>query len=546
MRALEIHAETMWRPSEVDRALRFMAEHQLNVLVFHDGDILNRLVFPRTYFQPYSPWGDAPPRRGENAIYNATAYIKNVARRCGNQGIDFMLEVKELAFPDEILELRPDLVIGGTVCPTHPFWAEFIETRYREMCEDYPDLGGFIVSVGSPEARATLVSRRCGCERCTNVVAADWHRSVVSAIDRAVRPHGKRLVIREFSYSAAAQQAVIDSLATMPEDIEYCIKPYARDYYIPWPDNTALKALPGRTKWLEYDVNGQYYGWGLFPCPVVEDMRRRFDAARAEGASGILLRTDWERVNGLWCLDTFNRVNLACAARLGIEPEAAPLEVLADALQSTGLTDQALTPARRTEVARTLLSLMPIVSGVLYVRDYVFNNSSMIPNGIDHAWWFMAEQNDLSEWDPSTAGRLDVTEPSNTAVLLKEKDQALALWESIEPDIREYVREGSLRLPDAGRVGDVVEWMSIYITAFAVSAKVVILCQAARQRETGLDSDEAGVLQAEVERLSRIAETLRARAGRGLYGHHIDLLTDVDRIDRILADADGVRTVANA
>jgi len=539
MRALEINAETMWRPDEVDRALQFITENGMNMLVFHDGDILNRLVFPRAYFQPFSPWGAAPPRRGENAIYNARAYLRNLTRRCRNQGVEFLLEVKELAFPDEILELHPELVKHGAVCPSEPFWAEFIETRYREMCEDFPDLAGFIVSVGSPEGRATLASKRCGCERCAAAVPAEWHRMVSSAIDRAVRPFGRRLVIREFSYSKAAQDAVIESLSKLPENVEYCVKPYARDYYMPWPDNPALPALPGRIKWVEYDVHGQYYGWGILPCAVADDIKLRFDRARANGATGILLRTDWERVNGLWAMNTFSRVNLAVAAYLGLHPDASAAEALAISLRSTGLVDQSLPVSEIGDIVSMLLEVLPIVNRTLYTGRYVYNNSSTIPNGIEHAWWHMAEQNDLSEWDAGATGALDLTDPAVVEALLAEKDAALADWADLLPRFRSRIADGSLRLPDPGRVGDVAAWMDDYLRAFAISGKLVVLAKAL----------EAGVRRPEfVERLDRetlameeIALRAREREELALYSHHVELLMSSVRMLRIVQDARTVR-----
>ncbi len=535
MRALEINAETMWRPDEVDRALRFAADHGMNMLVFHDGDIMNRLVFPRRYFPPFSPWGAAPPRRGENAIYNARAYLRNLTRKCRNQGIQFLLEVKELAFPDEVLELHPELVKNGTVCPTEPFWAEFIETRYREMCEDFVDLAGFIVSVGSPEGRATLASKRCECEGCRNAVPADWHRTVVSAIDRAVRPFGRRLVIREFSYSKAAQDAVIESLSDLPEDIDYCVKPYARDYYMPWPDNPALPALTDRRKWVEYDVHGQYYGWGILPCAVADDIKYRFDRARANGASGILLRTDWERVNGLWAVNTFSRVNLAVAAYLGLHPDADAREALTESLRTTGLVDQALDAEQTADVAAMLSEVLPIVNGTMYTGRFVYNNSSTIPNGVEHAWWHMAVQNDLAEWDPSAEGVLDLSRIENVEALLAEKDAALAAWTDLLPRLRERIANGSLRLPDPGRVGDVAAWADQYLTAFAVSGIVVILAKAleAGRREPELPNR----LEREIDALERMARSALEREELALYSHHIELLMGGERMLRIAEDA---------
>jgi hypothetical protein len=534
--ALEITGETMWRPDEVDRALDFIERHGMTALVFHDSDILNRVTFPKRYFEPFSSWGAAPPRRGENVIYNSRAYLQSVTERCARRGIEFFLEVKELAFPDEILELTPDLVSDGRVCPTHPVWREFIDARYREVCADFPHVTGFIISVGSPEGRASLTARRCRCDRCTTTVDADWHRSIVAAVHGAVAPSGKRLVVREFSYTPQDQQAVIDALAQLPDDIEFCVKPYARDYYLPWPDNTALGALPGRRKWLEYDVHGQYFGWGILPCPVVADQHARFTSAASNGVTNTLLRTDWERINGLWCLDSFSEVNLATAVRLGREPATPPSIALADALKATGIADPALPAPEVASLAEDLLEIYPVVLGALYTQGYVYNVSSMIPSGIRHGWWHMAEQNDLSAWDPDSAGLLDVGKPEVVTRVLAEKDEALARFEKLYPRLRAWQASGSLRLPDPCHVGDVLAWSKNYLECFVYSGKVIVLVAALQQRGS-LSLEEEGILRRDIESLDELTVRLRESLSRAAHRHQVRLLLDVERLERIVGEA---------
>src|SRR5690606_30995896 len=129
-------------------------------------------------------------------------------------------------------------------------------------------------------------------------------------------------------------------------------------------------------KWVEYDVHGQYYGWGILPCAVADDIKFRFDRARENGATGILLRTDWQRVNGLSALNTFSRVNLAVAAYLGVHPDASAEDALVASLRSTELIDQALSDDRAREVAAMLREVLPIVNRSLYTARFVYNNSS--------------------------------------------------------------------------------------------------------------------------------------------------------------------------
>ena len=540
-RGLEISGDSMWSPAKVDVALAFMEQHGMNTLVFHDSDMLNKITFPEAYFKPFSSWGASPPRRGENVIYNCRAYLRSVLAKCARRGVDFFLELKEIGFPDEVLELWPEVVIDGVICPTHPKWSDFISTRYRETCEAFPQVSGFIVSVGSPEGRASLTSHRCRCERCARTEDAEWHRWIVGSISEAVRPYGKRLVIREFSYTPHDQKAVIDALTALPDGIEFCIKPYARDYYLPWPDNTALDSLTERPRWLEYDVHGQYFGWGVLPCAVIDDERLRLVAARRKGVGNVLLRTDWERINALWALDSFGKVNLATAVALHREPDADPRRVLARALKDTNVAGPELAEAEAEKLGDVFRRVYEVVLGALYTAGYVYNVSSMVPNGIRHGWWHMAEQNDLAAWDPAARGRLDVSDPRVVESLLHEKAEASGRIDAVVAELRDWERSGSLRLPDPAGVGDVIAWSERYLKTFVHTGIVVVLAAAVQAREGGvlpggLTPAERAALERSREWLADMVASADGAADRTVHGHQADLLIGIDHVRRMLRE----------
>ncbi|MQA79751.1 MAG: hypothetical protein GEV10_14935 [Streptosporangiales bacterium] len=539
-RALEIHSDLMWREEEIRHALDLIERYEMNALILHEPDLLNRMTYPRRYFTPNSAWGAAPPRRGENLILNTTAYMRNVMAQCRRRGIDFFLNLKELAFPDEFMEIAPDVIVDGKVCPTHPAWAELIDARYTDLCEDYPDLAGVIVSVGSPEGRATLSSRKCGCERCAGTDAAEWYRWITEGLSRPLAKAGKRLVVREFSYLPADQDAVVAGLADLPADIEFAVKPYARDYYPTYPDNPALAALPERRRWLEYDVNGQYFGWGVFPCPVVDDLRHRLTRGLEVGATAVLLRTDWERINDLTALHNVNGLNLAAGALLARHPETSPVDALARALEQTNIVDPSVDPEVRLQVATTLLGLWPVVEKTLYIQGFVYNDSSRIPNGVDHAWWVFAENHNLDDWDPGAAARIDVSDPDVTAAMLTEKDRGRADLLRLVAEIRDWITLGVLRIPDVYRLGDVAGFMATYIEEFVASGKITILVRAAQRRDGGITGQERESLAAETTVLRDVMARTERQRTVGAHTHHVGQLLDTARMERMIADAEQV------
>src|SRR3546814_20833497 len=47
----------------------------MTALVLHETDGLQKILYPRVYFDPYAKWKSAPARRGENAILQAVDFI---------------------------------------------------------------------------------------------------------------------------------------------------------------------------------------------------------------------------------------------------------------------------------------------------------------------------------------------------------------------------------------------------------------------------------------------------------------------------------------
>jgi len=531
---LELTGDAMWNPVKVDQALVAVEQNRLDGIVFHEADILTKIVFPSNYDPATSDW-HGTRRRGVWAIVNNRAYLQDVARRCAARGVMFLLETKELGYPDEFLEDVPDLVVDGVVCPTHPAWEGLLERRYAEVCRLLPELTGFVVSVGTLEGRASLTTRRCQCERCAATDDIAWHRGVVSAIHRVTERFGRTLVVREFSYNPQDQEAVVAGLSRLPASVEYMVKPYARDYYLPWPDNPALGSVPGRRKWLEYDCHGQYFGWGIFPLSVLPDQLARFRSAAEAGCSVLQLRVDWERINGLWAFDTFGKVNVATAALAARSPQTPPEQLLAAALRSTGVVVSSTTDETVVELARHWLDLYPLALRVLYVTGNVYNTSSMIPNGVAQGWSYMSMLHAMRGWHGPSIGSLDVADPEVVQGILAEKAGVASAYEAWHRRMYDWQASGVLRLPDPARLGDVLEWSRLYVDAFVRSAEVVVLVKAAEARS--LTEDERAALQRAAEALDLVRATLEARGARLGHTHHARLLVDPAHLHSMVISA---------
>src|SRR3546814_15662041 len=52
-RALEISGSRMWERNAILQALDFIGKHEMTALVLHETDGLQKILYPRVYFDPY-------------------------------------------------------------------------------------------------------------------------------------------------------------------------------------------------------------------------------------------------------------------------------------------------------------------------------------------------------------------------------------------------------------------------------------------------------------------------------------------------------------
>src|SRR3546814_5293221 len=119
-------------------------------------------------------------------------------------------------------------------------------------------------------------------------------------------------------------------------------------------------------------------------------MAERLDHAERNGVTGGVFRTDWERINDWWSLETINETNLIAAARMSNGRPADTGTVCKEWLVDHGFS---------AEAAPWLASILdltwPIVRRALYIDDFMFADSSFFPRGVAKAWWTMETKHSL-------------------------------------------------------------------------------------------------------------------------------------------------------
>jgi hypothetical protein len=518
-RALELHGRRMWDRVRIIEALDAIRRYRLTALVLHETDMLQHVLFPRAYFDPYAQWAGAPTRRGENAIQNNRVYLDHVIRLARARGVEIWLEVKELGFPDEVLELHPKLLKQGRVCPSEPFWQEFIEARTAELFADFPGLSGLIVSPGSPEGRAARAQNKCGCRLCADTPLALWYQRLIAALYRPAKAAGKRLAVREFAYTPEDQAPLLAALDALPEEIILCAKVTPHDFYPTFPDNPAIRPSR-RPMWVEYDVHGQFYGWGLFPCLMADDIAARLTHAAAQGACGGLFRVEWERVNDLWGLETPNEMNLIAAAAV-----AAGETIDSEAITMRWLARKNYPATAAPAIAGLMELTWPVLRRALYVDGFVFADCSMFPRSIGRAWWTMEKKHSLAAWDPSRAGGLRL-DRERVRALLAEKAAAIELAE----DLVARLQAAAAAAP--GPWWDELEarfaLLPRYVRGMSRCAEVCLYARWAEQKSA--DGPTAAEFAGALDRLKAFEAEMAKLADDVSHPHQLIMLMDYRRI----------------
>lgn len=460
-RLLEIHGSNMWSGFHLQRAISFAKRFDMTGIVFHANDIVDKVIKPDVYFPPNVSLLKYNNRDGDTKNYRY--YLKNAIDKVVDVGLEFYVEVKEIYFPYEILEEFPNLrKTNGAVCPTDPFWWKFIENKYEEFVQRFPKVSGVIVSAGTRESMVSLAMNKCVCDRCRNYSVDRWYRELISSMFKPLDKAGMKLVVRDFAYTADHQSAMVEAVQNVSEKIIIAIKKAPHDFYPTFPNNPTAGNCGKLKQWIEFDAWGQYFGLGVMPCSVAEDMQQRMVYYKEKGATGVMFRTDWERLLNGSTFNAFTMLNLIAGAFLA-EDVNIDLEKAYKAWLIYGLVcplkyddtfPQIPCTPKSVDALPVLRRFMQdawrIQEKSIYVRGHVFNRNGQMFDRYFLTYFIMTVQHTRDYWDKD-ASRLVKPTKENIEAILEEKDEGIKIAESLKsylnPDslglnqeISEYIR----------------------------------------------------------------------------------------------------------
>lgn len=539
-RGFEMCNNHMWKWETVSRTLDFMEKFHMNALIFHQFDLLDQIILPEKYFSEEEMWTYWPIRYA--SIGANGHYIQKVIWEAKKRGIRFYFEVKEIWYPEALLDKYPDLrKESGHICPTEPFWFRFLEDKVRELSQRFPDMAGVIVSPATRESKVTISANQCRCVRCRKTSQEDWYYQYLKAIYTPLKTAGKDMIVRDFAYSTGAQSAVLEAARRCGDNIVFALKNVPHDFWPTFPDNPAIPCYRDREMWIEYDAWGQYCGAGVFPCGLVEDMRRRFANCDKYGCSGMWVRTDWELLDESSCLNTFSVLNLIAAAMLAFDSDCTEQEIyqawveygLMSPLQEESKQRFPVKPSA-LDAAERLQKFMnvswSVLEKTLYVRGHVFNYSSRFQHAYRSIYNVMNVYHQKIQWEPESAKDIEPME-ENLEIIFAEKRQAM-----VDADKLEGILDiDTLGLSDelACDLKEILDLYRYYVEGFYHMARVYFgMRKAMDNRKEG---DLELVIQAN-EELACFCRRLQERLRNTEYPFYVYWVMDVDELKKLHRD----------
>jgi hypothetical protein len=444
VRALETHDTFLiWNLSKIRRVLDFMVRNDMNTLIFHENDIVDKVVYPGLlydtgkeprnsydiYREIYKKIYDKKPSPyvfiDEKLILQDLLRI--VIEEVTESGIEVYLQTKELWFPDLIYE--SELVKDGVVCPSESFWwEEFLPAKYTELVHNLPLLAGIVTSTGTRESRASLAHNKCHCDSCQSFKLNDWQKNIIMAIYKPLKEAGKKLVVRDFTYYSDEQDGFRSGIISLPDDIIISIKNTPQDFYPTFPHNQLIGKVGKHAQWIEYEVMGEYYGFGVAPCILLKDIRERMKYSLERGATGFTARIDWEALPNHSCFETPNLLNLYGIANLGKNTDLPLRDVYYRWLTEEGLIQEDLPPKELNRCVEQVMHIFeqtwPIMEKTPYINGYLFSTNSKIPVSIENGDFIAREHHGMQKWFPNRS-ELFTMNDKNVKYFLAEKDQAV-------------------------------------------------------------------------------------------------------------------------
>ncbi|MGL5666397.1 MAG: hypothetical protein ACRDD9_09755 [Shewanella sp.] len=516
LRLLELNSPMMWQWPHIEEIVALMQRQHFNGLIFQQENLWSLLAHPSSHCR-------FERENLERGRIDSLLFLKRVIRYCKQHGIGVWLQGSANLTDGLLLQKHPEYPLIDTQESDELFWTQFLSKVMTEIFTELADIRGIIVNLAPPGVgRANL-------------------DVLLGVLYRITRSHGKRLVVRDNMESKWQRWHFSNAISALPADVRVSLKATQSGYRPGLPNNPSIAEMPGRLKWVEYDMWGVEFGWTLLPCYLLEEIQGRLCWANAVGGNeleAISCKLSWEWVSNSSLVNSINSVNLQGLAMYGNELELPERDVfhiwLSEVLQRPVKDDE----SRRLQALFS--QSFEWIRKTTYMLGHLVQTHSQIPESYEQALQLLfSEQHNM---DPLYVGQslFSSDDPQigleELHLIKLEKERAKFLAQQVRNQVHELTQ--SIAMPDQFRdlilrVYERVPWYTEIFTRVCqgVAAKYFIQ-RYFRHPEAHM------LLNHEIEQMRQLVVDIEnwLDEGRHRHPHYLSLLFDPQRLLALAED----------
>lgn len=337
--------------------------------------------------------------------------LRRLAREAHALDLRVWIWVRELQnVPERFIE-------GKVVQLDRPGLWEWLESRYEEVFERYPEFDGIILTFHETQYKIFKPG-----EVASALSMPERFTRMIDTIAKVCSRRGKDLVVRSFLYEPRELAWFREGYARTRPEVMIQTKCEPHDWQPYYPHHPLIGAFPDRRQIVEFDASSEYTGRNRIPYTQPEYFERRWRYALSKrGVAGYNARLDH---GGYDAMGTPNQINIYALSRFTADAGVTAADVWRE---WTGMRYG----RAAAEVEQALKPAFDIVNRSFFTLGFWMTNHSRLPD-FAYADGHLRSRS-TAKWYPDDARykelemRLRRPDPATLEEILAEKDSAVAL-----------------------------------------------------------------------------------------------------------------------
>ena len=218
-----------------------------------------------------------------------------------------------LDFPAQFLTAYPDAAgQGAALCPLAPDTIMFVRKQMEEMVTAHPGIAG--LGISGSEAQSDVFA--CHCPRCRDMTPSERFGVLLENIADVLGD--RRICFRTYLSgwrNIKEPEYYRDMADHVPTAVDIQVNAMWSDQFITHPPHPLIGVYPEERIEVNFDLWGEYWGWGEIPCCLADYLSERMNYCYDHGVSHYSGRVSWAFFDSLYN-GTLNELNYHIFARL--------------------------------------------------------------------------------------------------------------------------------------------------------------------------------------------------------------------------------------